>query len=499
MRVSHSVPTRTPLPPALGLVAGAGSAAALFATYWDDAWHTDRGRDEFAIPPHLLLYGGVLVGLLVVTLWAFRAWGAVGGGAAGVRALVGDGGLRLGTIGAVTTLLSAPIDEAWHRAFGRDAVVWSPPHLAAVAGTLALSVGLLAGLRSSRGPGASLARLVAAAGVIGTLQVPALEYDSDVPQFSVLWYLPVAALGICIAALILEDLLPRASDLVWAAAIYTVLRVVVVGALAAMGFSLTVVPPVVVVFVIAAATRPWRRWRRVLVVGAATPLLWWPVVHLQGEAAAVPSDDLFVVVLMTVAVSALVAIADRLRMPPRLLRLTAVPIVAAALLAVPAEPAVAHDPGQGPEVREAWLTVTRVEAEAQVAMRIDGPCDGLVPRRTVARRAGVTRQGPLRLERDLGQTCALTGAVEGLGDGRWFVYAELRSAAGERLESWLPVADDGTFGARRALYAPPTQSGGLPKLVVTALLLVLVAALVVACMRVGQRSGDVSASVSPTS
>lgn len=39
---------------------------ALFATYWDDSWHTDKGRDEFAIPPHLLLYGGVALTSLAV-------------------------------------------------------------------------------------------------------------------------------------------------------------------------------------------------------------------------------------------------------------------------------------------------------------------------------------------------------------------------------------------------------------------------------------------------
>lgn len=42
---------------AIAFLAG---TAALFGTYWDDAWHTDRGRDDFFIAPHLTLYGGVL-------------------------------------------------------------------------------------------------------------------------------------------------------------------------------------------------------------------------------------------------------------------------------------------------------------------------------------------------------------------------------------------------------------------------------------------------------
>ncbi len=38
-----------------------GGLAALAGTYWDYARHIDRGRDSFAIPPHLLFYGGMLV------------------------------------------------------------------------------------------------------------------------------------------------------------------------------------------------------------------------------------------------------------------------------------------------------------------------------------------------------------------------------------------------------------------------------------------------------
>src|SRR3954469_6843645 len=55
-------------PPAIGVVVAAG-LASLFATYWDDAWHTDLGRDDALIPPHLLLYGSVAVAGLLVAAW----------------------------------------------------------------------------------------------------------------------------------------------------------------------------------------------------------------------------------------------------------------------------------------------------------------------------------------------------------------------------------------------------------------------------------------------
>jgi hypothetical protein len=74
------------------------------------------------------------------------------------------------------TLASAPIDAAWHAAFGRDAVLWSPPHLLGVFGTLVLLVGMLAGTRPGTRPW-----LPAAAGalLLGSAVVPVLEFETE--------------------------------------------------------------------------------------------------------------------------------------------------------------------------------------------------------------------------------------------------------------------------------------------------------------------------------
>jgi hypothetical protein len=63
MTASHGLPRQLALP------ALAGGLTALAGTYWDDAWHTDRGRDHFFIAPHLTLYGGVLVAAVAVGGW----------------------------------------------------------------------------------------------------------------------------------------------------------------------------------------------------------------------------------------------------------------------------------------------------------------------------------------------------------------------------------------------------------------------------------------------
>src|SRR4029453_8623934 len=57
--------------------------------------------------------------------------------------------LLLAAAGGTVTLAALPVDAAWHASFGRDAVLWSPPHMLAVFGSLALLVGLLAAV----GPG----------------------------------------------------------------------------------------------------------------------------------------------------------------------------------------------------------------------------------------------------------------------------------------------------------------------------------------------------------
>ncbi|MCA1712260.1 MAG: hypothetical protein LC789_11735 [Actinobacteria bacterium] len=477
----------------VGLVAGAGSAAALFATYWDDSWHTDRGRDEFAIPPHLLLYGGVLVAALAVAAWGLLAWQRAGWGASGVRAVLAQPALLLAGIGGAATLLSGPADAAWHDSFGRDAVLWSPPHLTAVLGTLALSVGLLAGLRLADGRGAGAARVLAAAGVVGTLQVPVLEYDSDVPQFSVVWFLPVAALGACAALALLDDLLPDRAVALRAAAVYTGLRAATVGGLALLGFSLTAVPPVLAVFALDALLRSRPLAQRLVAAGAAAPLVWWPFLQAQsGVAAAVPASRLPAAVALGAAAGVLVAVAHGdLRVAPRTAgrAAAAVLVVAAALaLAGPPQRAWAHDPGQGEQVRDGLLTVERDgEGAARLAMALTGPCKGVTARRTVARRAGQTRTGRLTAA-DTGGGCRLAGTVAGLGPGRWFVYAEASDPSVGTLEAWLPTQAGRTASDIRPLYAPPQPPGDGARDAAGAGLLAVAAGLVVACLRLARRS-----------
>jgi hypothetical protein len=133
----------TRLAPGILLLVVAGSAS-LFATYWDDAWHTDLGRDSATIPPHLPLYASMATIGAVVAAWGLSALWRDRSPAAVWR----QPPLLLAAAGATVTLAALPVDAAWHASFGRDAVLWSPPHMLAIFGSLALLVGFLA----ARGP-----------------------------------------------------------------------------------------------------------------------------------------------------------------------------------------------------------------------------------------------------------------------------------------------------------------------------------------------------------
>jgi hypothetical protein len=66
------------LPAGLLALVVVAATAGLFATFWDDAWHTDLGRDQALIPPHLLLYASMATIGTVVAAWACRRCGGTG-------------------------------------------------------------------------------------------------------------------------------------------------------------------------------------------------------------------------------------------------------------------------------------------------------------------------------------------------------------------------------------------------------------------------------------
>lgn len=394
---------------------------------------------------------------LAVASWALLAWRAVGW-----RDALHDPALQVAAIGGVTTLASAPLDNWWHVAFGRDAVLWSPPHLAAVAGAFALVVGLCAGLRETMGPGSRTARLSAGVGVIGALQILVLEYDSGVPQFSDVWFLPVATFALCVAVALLDDLLPGRWEPSKAALIYTVLRTATVGLLAGLGFSLTAIPPVLPLLLILGILAALPLGVRLVLLGGIAPLLWWPSLQVQSSVTTVvPADQLPAVIALCMLGGLVVALVHGDLRPGSASLLMRIVLVLGVLgLSVASAPgrAWAHDPGQGKEVAKVPLTVARSADVARVKVMLPDRCARFEPGRVAARRAGESLSGELRLiERPDGR-CVASGTVDRLTSGLWFVYADL-THDGSAVEAWLAVRDGESATKTRSLYQPPQERG----------------------------------------
>jgi len=115
---------------------------------WDIRWHITIGRDSFWIAPHIMTYAGVAV--VAVVSFAMLAWetlaarsGRVPADSLRVAGLVGTRGFHLAWWGIAITILAAPIDDLWHRLFGIDVTLWSPPHLLGLAGAQINSIGCL--------------------------------------------------------------------------------------------------------------------------------------------------------------------------------------------------------------------------------------------------------------------------------------------------------------------------------------------------------------------
>jgi hypothetical protein len=436
------------LPAGVLTVVVAGSAS-LFATFWDDAWHTDLGRDQALIPPHLLLYGSMTVIGAVVAAWGLVALRR----ARSPTAVWRQPPLRLAAAGGTLTLVALPVDAAWHASFGRDAVLWSPPHMLAVFGSLALLVGFLAGARANT-PAWILTGLGAL--LLGSAAVPVLEFETDVPQFSEALYLPVLLAATLFAAMVLRHVLPGPLPVARAVGIYVLLRVAITFGLAGLGRSTPDLPLALVG--LAAVDLPWRTAAARYVSGAAGIAL----LLLAASAAGLASLDAGAVAVVAVPALAmsLVVLLAQLRRSSRIgIHGLALLLVAVALTSSPAE---AHDPGQGRPIAPVTLTgVSDGRGTITITADSDNDCAALPPRRVVARRAGRIVTGALTATGH----CRYAGQVHVPAIGRWFLYVELRPP-GFEVEAWLPVdaSSPNRLVEHRQLYLPAgrPQAAGPP-------------------------------------
>jgi hypothetical protein len=227
---------------ALPVIVTLGSLGiAAFGFFWDVATHIDDGRDagpfaNVAHYPILLGLGGVaLAGFLACVLGADDRDRAALTLAPGWR--VPLGGALLLLCGSVA-MLGFPLDDVWHRIFGQDVTLWGPTHVLMIGGAslapIAAWLLLVEGRRAVGRPQTRRLTLLAwevqlaGATLIGlsTLQ---LEFGFGVPQFQLVFHPVLIALAASIALVAARLRLGRG------------------GALAAAGFYLLVMTPMVLI------------------------------------------------------------------------------------------------------------------------------------------------------------------------------------------------------------------------------------------------------------
>jgi hypothetical protein len=145
----------------------AAKAVAAWGVQWDIRWHVAIGRDSFWIAPHVMTYAGVaLIALSSFGVLAARTWR--GGGPAPVRmlGLAGSRGIHLAAWGIALTILAAPIDDLWHRLFGLDVTIWSPPHLLGILGSVVNSVACLLVAREAHPAGRAAGAALVVSGAL---------------------------------------------------------------------------------------------------------------------------------------------------------------------------------------------------------------------------------------------------------------------------------------------------------------------------------------------
>ena len=111
------------------------------SVYFDAWWHEAIGRESFWIPPHLGIYAGLFISIGGF-LWLFRR-----------RGWKLHRGLWVYAAGIIGVVAAGYADELWHERFGVEKfgtleAIWSPTHVAALAGGMVASVGIISYLLS---------------------------------------------------------------------------------------------------------------------------------------------------------------------------------------------------------------------------------------------------------------------------------------------------------------------------------------------------------------
>ncbi len=344
MSVSYANSSSLNLPSPLGWAVCVAGGVGIFATYWDEAWHTDIGRDSFWTPAHLLLYGAMAVVGLSIAAWGIRVLMIL----RSPRRAAAQLPVLAACLGGAAALAAAPIDAAWHQAFGRDSVAWSPPHVLVIFAATSIALGALVGVA----PGARALRAAAGTLLLANASAVVFEYETDVPQFSETLYLPILLVAVLVVASLVHRVVPLRAPVTTTVLAYAALRLMIASILALLGRSTPDLP--LAVLGLAAYDLPLRgQAQRLAAAGTATAAAAWGASAL-GLASQAP-DAVALTAIPAIVVGALILLGTR-RWTRVALPATLFLVASSAVLAATADRAVAHDPGEGTKVTDLLLS-----------------------------------------------------------------------------------------------------------------------------------------------
>lgn len=415
------------------------------STYWDIATHIDVGRERFLTPAHVGIYSAVLVSAIAIALSGladhFRA------GDSFLTALRHPfrnlrPGIGVAGAGMLTTLVAAPFDNAWHEIYGIDVTIWSPPHLLAIFGIAAASLGLAALVAPAVLRRESFFYPVQLAAFLTALLITTGEFEFNAPQYRIAYHPIILAAASSLVFTTAASPRWRATTVaLW----FEAVRIASVLYLLAVGRSLAFVPLVLPAAMVADVIRC--RAHPGVAMGVAVSFVAvisnWIVLELL-PGLQWPVDDLLVglpFALIGGAVAGFIGarLGDRLEgrgtaapSSPRLRRVAATALIPTILILAPA-PALAHEVGGrrgagtiawSPRVPEAGQTIAIRISDLSLDSRSQ-PENLFVE----AWRAEHRIEAPIDYAKD-GGSATLTLPEEGL----WFLF--VRAEADEENLLW---------------------------------------------------------------
>ena len=343
-----------------------------------------------------------------------------------------------------------------------------------------------------------LATSVVGALVLCVSLVPVMEYESDVPQFASAWYLPVLTVGSIMALALVHTVSQRQWVVTASALVFTGLRAGIVLFLLLIGFSLPLIPLIIIPALLFDVTARWR-WPRIIraVLYALTVYLSYvPYLNFLLNGVSINSTDVIIGLPLAAVLSWLVLVLvekPRLALRPAPAALT---VLIGLFLLLPGH-TLAHDPGQGNTIGTMQLTTTVQNTTATLTGTVleRGLCHQLEIRSLEARRAGKIITVPLSRS----GACHFQGIIPLSERGNWFLYTELTQGS-QHVEAWLPIhaSEAGAQFTRLApLYVVEATSGSAIEVTSSVVLYILIFALLVMLLFVYRRERQ-QISASPT-